>query len=141
MRSRWPRLPRRASAGRRWPRGFQAWWPHEKLAVRGYVEVLRHYRRSSASATSCSERLLREAAAGFIGVDAPDFNLDLEARSRQRASRPCTSSAPPIWAWRAGRVEKIRRAADHVLCIFPFEPDCCANMASRRPTSGIRWPT
>jgi len=58
----------------------------------------------------------------FIGVDAPDFNLDLEADLKAAGIKTVHFICPSIWAWRAHRVEKIRRSADHVLCIFPFEP-------------------
>src|SRR3954464_13486873 len=79
MRNRWPGLQ---SAGIGGPRmeahGFTAWWPHDKLAVRGYVEVLRHYREIVGIRRQLKERVLRERPQLFIGVDAPDFNLDLE---------------------------------------------------------------
>ena len=58
----------------------------------------------------------------FIGVDAPDFNLDLEADLKAAGIRTVHFISPSVWAWRADRVEKIRRSVDHVLCIFPFEP-------------------
>jgi lipid-A-disaccharide synthase len=76
----------------------------------------------------------------FIGVDAPDFNLGLEADLRAAGIKTVHFVCPSIWAWRAERVEKIRRSADHVLCIFPFEPELLASTALPRPTWGIRWP-
>ncbi|WP_304307058.1 lipid-A-disaccharide synthase [Pseudacidovorax intermedius] len=103
-------------------RGFQSWWPQEKLAVRGYIEVLRHYAEIAGIRRHLRARLLREWPQLFIGVDAPDFNLDLEAALRGRGIRTVHFVCPSIWAWRADRIEKIRAAADHVLCIFPFEP-------------------
>lgn len=106
--------------------GFEAWWPSETLAVRGYVEVLRHYRRITGVRTKLAERLLAEPPDLFIGVDAPDFNLDLEQRLRERGVRTCHYVSPSIWAWRGERIEKIRRAVDHVLCLFPFETDLYA---------------
>jgi lipid-A-disaccharide synthase len=48
--------------------------------------------------------------------------------------------SPSIWAWRAERIEKIRRSVDHVLCIFPFEPECWRSTALPRPMWAIRWP-
>jgi lipid-A-disaccharide synthase len=127
MRQRWPRLQ---SAGIGGPRmaehGFQAWWPHDKLAVRGYVEVLRHYREIVGIRRQLRDRLLHERPQLFIGVDAPDFNLDLEVDLRAAGLRTVHFVCPSIWAWRPGRIEKIRRACDHVLCIFPFEPDLLA---------------
>ena len=107
-------------------RGFDAWWPHEKLAVRGYVEVLRHYREIVGIRKQLKERLLREPPQVFIGVDAPDFNLDLEAALKARGIKTVHFVCPSIWAWRAERADKIRHSADHVLCIFPFEPELLA---------------
>ena len=124
MKQRWPQLSAQGIGGPQMTaRGFQAWWPQDKLAVRGYVEVLRHYREIVGIRSRLRERLLREPPTAFIGVDAPDFNLDLEVALRQQGIRTVHFVCPSIWAWRAERVEKIRRAADHVLCIFPFEPD------------------
>ena len=56
--------------------GFDAWWSQEKLAVRGYVEVLRHYREITGIRKSLLQRLLANPPDVFMGVDAPDFNLD-----------------------------------------------------------------
>jgi lipid-A-disaccharide synthase len=102
--------------------GFTAWWPHDKLAVRGYVEVLRHYRQIKGIRDALAERLLRERPDVFIGVDAPDFNLGLEARLRAGGLRTVHFVCPSIWAWRAGRAARIAKSADRVLCLFPFEP-------------------
>lgn len=101
--------------------GFEAWWPSEKLAVRGYVEVLRHYREISGIRKQLGRRLIEEAPDLFIGVDAPDFNLDLEIRLREHGLRTAHFISPSIWAWRGGRMKKIKRAAGHMLCLFPFE--------------------
>ncbi|MDP3135502.1 MAG: lipid-A-disaccharide synthase, partial [Burkholderiaceae bacterium] len=123
LRARWPGLHAAGIGGAQMARrGFEAWWPADKLAVRGYVEVLRHYREIVGIRASLRERLLRERPDVFIGVDAPDFNLDLESDLRRAGVRTVHFVCPSIWAWRADRVEKIRRSCDHVLCIFPFEP-------------------
>jgi lipid-A-disaccharide synthase len=120
---RWPGAQLAGIGGPRMlARGFDSWWPQEKLAVRGYVEVLRHYAEIAAIRRKLKARLLREWPDLFIGVDAPDFNLDLEAGLRGRGIKTVHFVCPSIWAWRADRIEKIRAAADHVLCIFPFEP-------------------
>ncbi|WP_193758063.1 lipid-A-disaccharide synthase [Pseudacidovorax intermedius] len=121
-----PRFPDAALVGIGGPqmiaRGFQSWWPQERLAVRGYIEVLRHYAEIAGIRRQLRARLLQEWPQLFIGIDAPDFNLDLEAALRGRGIRTVHFVCPSIWAWRADRIEKIRAAADHVLCIFPFEP-------------------
>ena len=103
-------------------RGFKAWWPSGKLAVRGYVEVLRHYREIVGIRSALKQRLLAQKPDVFIGVDAPDFNLDLEAALKAQGIKTVHFVSPAVWAWRANRVEAIRRSVDHVLCIFPFEP-------------------
>ncbi len=123
-RARWPDLTAAGIGGPRMQeRGFDAWWPSERLAVHGYsVEVLRRYRELLGIRNRLRERLLRERPAAFIGVDAPDFNLGLEAPLKAQGVRTVHFVCPSIWAWRAHRVDKLRAAADHVLCIFPFEP-------------------
>ncbi|MDB5873557.1 MAG: lipid-A-disaccharide synthase [Ramlibacter sp.] len=127
MRRRWPQLHAGGIGGPQMAsRGFETWWPSEKLAVSGYVEVLRHYRELVGIRSQLRQRLLRERPSVFIGVDAPDFNLDLEAALKAGGIKTVHFVCPSIWAWRAGRVEKIRRSADHVLCIFPFEPELLA---------------
>ena len=123
LQARWPTLKTVGIGGPRMlAHGFETWWPQEKLAVRGYVEVLRHYAEISGIRRQLKARLLREWPDLFIGVDAPDFNLDLETGLRGRGIKTVHFVCPSIWAWRADRIEKIRAAADHVLCIFPFEP-------------------
>lgn len=123
VRQRWPTVATFGIGGPRMAaQGFQAWWPHDKLAVRGYVEVLRHYREIKGIRDALGDRLLAERPDAFIGVDAPDFNLGLEARLRAGGIRSIHFVCPSIWAWRAGRVDKIARSTDHVLCLFPFEP-------------------
>lgn len=104
-------------------RGFDAWWPSEKLAVRGYIEVLRHYREIVGIRRRLRERLLAHPPRLFVGVDAPDFNLDLEGDLRAAGVKTVHLVAPAVWAWRPERIEVVRRHVDHLLCIFPFEPD------------------
>jgi len=123
LRERWPGLSAQGIGGPQMAaRGFEAWWPSDKLAVSGYVEVLRHYRELVGIRNQLKARLLRERPDVFIGVDAPDFNLGLEQGLKEQGVRTVHFVCPSIWAWRAERVEAIRRSADHVLCIFPFEP-------------------
>ena len=125
--ARWPGMTSAGIGGAHMAsRGFQAWWPSDKLAVRGYVEVLRHYNEIVGIRRQLKECLLGapdgQRPTVFIGVDAPDFNLDLEADLKVAGIKTVHFISPAVWAWRADRVEKIRRSVDHVLCIFPFEP-------------------
>jgi lipid-A-disaccharide synthase len=124
MKSRWPELHAAGIGGPHMAQlGFDAWWPHHKLSVHGFSwELLRRYREIVGIRAALRERLLAQAPAVFIGVDAPDFNLDLEASLKARGIKTVHFVSPSVWAWRPERMEKIRQSADHVLCIFPFEP-------------------
>lgn len=106
--------------------GFEAWWPSDKLAVRGYAEVLRHYREITGIRRQLADRLLAlpvsQRPTLFVGVDAPDFNLDLEARLRAGGIGTAHFVSPSIWAWRGERIKRISRSTDVMLCVFPFEP-------------------
>lgn len=102
-------------------RGFDAWWDIEALSVNGYLEVLREYPRLRRMREALYARLAQWHPAAFVGVDAPDFNLDLEARLRARGVRIVHFISPSIWAWRRERIEKIRRSVDRMLLVFPFE--------------------
>ena len=124
LHQRWPALQSHGIGGPQMAeQGFEAWWPHDKLAVRGYVEVLRHYREISGIRNALAQRLLQQRPAAFIGVDAPDFNQGLEARLKQAGIKTIHFICPSIWAWRGGRAKKMAASMDHVLCLFPFEPD------------------
>ncbi|WP_374682247.1 lipid-A-disaccharide synthase [Accumulibacter sp.] len=101
--------------------GFQAWHPLEKLAVRGYVEVLRHYREIAGIRRDLKRRLLADPPDVFIGVDAPDFNLSLEKALKRHGVASIHYVSPSIWAWRGERIHAIGAAVSRVLTLFPFE--------------------
>lgn len=108
--------PRMAAAG------LQVWYPAERLSVMGLVEVLRHLPGLLALRRDVCRRTLRQGPDVFIGIDAPDFNLGLERRLKQRGIRTAHYVSPSVWAWREKRAAKIGRSADRVLCLFPMEP-------------------
>lgn len=103
--------------------GFRADWTMEKLAVRGYFEVLRHYREIVGIRRELRRRLLDAPPDLFIGIDAPDFNLALETDLKKGGIPTVHFVGPSIWAWRANRLEKIRAAVTHMLVLFPFETE------------------
>jgi len=124
LRRRWPDLQAAGIGGPKLvEQGLDAWWPHDRLAVRGYIEVLRHYLEIAGIRDALAARLLQDPPAAFIGVDAPDFNLGLEARLKAAGVKTIHFVCPSIWAWRGGRVKKMAASCDHVLCLFPFEPE------------------
>lgn len=127
LQARWPGLQAAGIGGPQMQaRGFEAWWPSQRLAVHGYAEALRHIRALSAIRSQLGTRLLAQRPELFIGVDAPDFNLGLEARLKAGGVRTLHFVCPSIWAWRGGRAARIAASADHVLCLFPFEPELLA---------------
>jgi lipid-A-disaccharide synthase len=119
------RLPQARFTGIGGPRmqaeGMEVLYPMEKLAVRGYVEVLRHYFEIVGIRRRLGAYFLKERPALFVGVDAPDFNLGLEARLKAAGIPTVHYVGPQIWAWRRERIEHIRRAVDRMLVVFPFE--------------------
>ncbi|MGL4189375.1 MAG: lipid-A-disaccharide synthase [Sphaerotilus sulfidivorans] len=125
LKQRWPALQSFGLGGPQMQtQGFDAWWNYDLLAVHGYsLELLLRLRRLFALRAELGDRLLKERPDAFIGVDAPDFNLGLEARLKKAGTRTIHFVSPSIWAWRGGRIHKIREAVDHVLCLFPFEPE------------------
>jgi lipid-A-disaccharide synthase len=122
LKARWPHAEFVGIGGSHMlKRGMQAWWPSEKLAVRGYIEVLWHYRGLLKIRNELKARLIAEKPDIFIGIDAPDFNLDLERDLKSAGIKTAHFVSPSIWAWRPERIEKMHTAVDHMLCIFPFE--------------------
>jgi len=106
--------------------GFVSHWPMETLSVNGYVEVLGSLREILATRRAIREQLLAQPPLCFIGVDAPDFNFGLEVPLRRAGIPVVHFVSPSIWAWRGGRIRTIARAVDHILCLFPFEPEIYA---------------
>lgn len=101
--------------------GLDCWYPMEKLAVRGYVEVLRHFPELFGIRRRLRRRLLEERPRVFIGVDAPDFNLPLEKALKDAGVPAVHYVSPSLWAWRGGRMSAIARSVDRMLVLFPFE--------------------
>ena len=101
--------------------GAVSWYAMEKLAVRGYVEVLKSFREILGIRRGLRNRMLKERPAFFIGIDAPDFNLALE-KTLKRAGIPTIHYvSPSIWAWRGERIHKIKQSVSQMLTVFPFE--------------------
>jgi len=119
------RVPAAKFAGIGGPRmiaaGFDSWFPQEQLAVRGFVEVLRHLREILALRGQLARRILADRPQLFLGIDAPEFNLGLERRLKAAGVRTAHMVSPQVWAWRRGRVRSIGRSVSQLLVLFPFE--------------------
>lgn len=101
--------------------GCEQWEPSESLAVMGLVEPLAHLPRLIRLRRALARRWQASPPDVFVGIDAPDFNLGLEKKLRSCGIRTAHYVSPSVWAWRAGRVKTVAKAADAVLCILPFE--------------------
>ncbi|TCV90189.1 lipid-A-disaccharide synthase [Sulfurirhabdus autotrophica] len=93
----------------------------EKLAVNGFTEVIRHYREILGIRRKLTEIFLSDPPNVFIGIDAPDFNLELESQLKAKGIPAIHYVSPSIWAWRGERIRKIAQAVSRILVLFPFE--------------------
>ena len=93
----------------------------EALAVMGLIEPLTKIPRLLRIRRSLIRRWRASPPDVFVGIDAPDFNFGLEKALRKSGILTAHYVSPSIWAWRAGRIETVRKAADRILCILPFE--------------------
>jgi lipid-A-disaccharide synthase len=103
--------------------GAESLFPMEKLSVRGYVEVIRHYWEILGIRRKLRDHFLAHPPAAFIGVDAPDFNLGLEIDLKRAGIPTVQYVAPAVWAWRRERVQTVKHAVSMLLTLFPFEPE------------------
>jgi lipid-A-disaccharide synthase len=101
--------------------GCNTLYPLDKFSVMGLVEILSHLPELLSMRRTIRNHFLQNPPDVFIGVDAPDFNLSLERDLKQAGIPTVHYVCPSVWAWRSGRVHKIRAAADMVLSLFPFE--------------------
>ena len=127
MQKTWPRLQASGIGGPQMDAtGFLSRWSCDELSVRGLVEALWRYRHIHGIRQALIQNLLASPPDLYVGVDASDFNLPVERLLRQKGVPTVQLVCPSIWAWRPERVQKIRDSVDHVLCIYPFEPDLLA---------------
>ena len=103
--------------------GCSAWEDSEALAVMGLIEPLKEIPRLLRLRRMLIERWTSRPPAVFVGIDSPDFNLGLEIALKKAGIPTVQYVGPSVWAWRQGRVHKVARAVDRVLCLLPFEKE------------------
>lgn len=118
--------------------GARSIFAMERLSVRGYVEVLKHLFGLIKLRKQLYRFLLQEKIDLFIGIDAPDFNFWLEKKFKNKGIQTIHYVSPSIWAWRKGRIHKIKQCVQHMLCLFPFEQPLY--QAEKIPASYIGHP-
>jgi len=122
LKERWPEVEFFGIAGPKMiAEGARSLFPMEKLAVRGYVEVIRHLREIVGIRNGIYREVVRERPALFIGIDAPDFNLGLEAKLKAVGVPTVHYVSPSLWAWRPERIHSIGKSVDRMLVMLPFE--------------------
>jgi lipid-A-disaccharide synthase len=103
--------------------GAKTLFPIEHLSVRGYIEVIRHLPKLLKIRSQLKQYFIENPPDVFIGIDAPDFNFGVEQTLKKHGITTIHYVSPSIWAWRKGKIRKIKRAVSHMLALFPFEPE------------------
>jgi lipid-A-disaccharide synthase len=124
LKSRQPQFQFEGIAGPRMiSAGCRALYSSDRLAVNGYVEVLRHLPGLLALRRNVARHFLENRPDVFVGIDAPDFNFGLEERLKQSGIPTVHFVSPSLWAWRGERIHKIKNAVSRMLVVFPFETE------------------
>jgi lipid-A-disaccharide synthase len=101
--------------------GFKSLYPFSALSHMGFIEVIKHLPPLLSARRYLLSQFIEQKVDLFIGIDAPDFNLYLEERLKKKSIKTVHYVSPSVWAWRSGRIHRIKRSVDLLLTLFPFE--------------------
>ena len=102
--------------------GFNSLYQMDRLSVMGFTEPLKRLPELLSMRAALKKHFATRCDV-FIGIDSPDFTLNIEAHLRQRGIKTVHYVSPSVWAWRQGRIKTISRAVDLMLTLLPFEAD------------------
>jgi lipid-A-disaccharide synthase len=123
LRGRRPELTFAGIGGERLAeQGMPSLFPMRELALMGLIEVLPNIRNLSRRMAETVADITARRPALIVTIDSPGFTLRLAERVKPLGIPIIHYVAPQIWAWRPGRVKKVRERVDRILCLLPFEP-------------------
>jgi len=103
--------------------GFDSHFPMDRLSVMGLVEPLKRLPELLRIRRHLKQHFIDSPPDLFIGIDSPDFTLNIELALRNQGILTAHYVSPSVWAWRQGRVKKIAKAVDRMLTLLPFEAE------------------
>ena len=101
--------------------GLKSYFDFTNLSLYGVLQVIPNIPKLLFLRYKLIKYLKTEKPDIFIGVDAPDFNFNVEKKLKQFGIPTFHYVAPSVWAWRPNRVYKIKKSTDHIFSIFPHE--------------------
>lgn len=101
--------------------GCKLLFSSDELAVMGFVDVLKHLPNLLKHRRLLLQHCLKQKPTLYIGIDAPDFNLGVEAKLKRAGIKTVHCVSPSVWAWRKGRIHGIKKSIDLMLTVLPFE--------------------
>ncbi|MGN6508937.1 MAG: lipid-A-disaccharide synthase, partial [Chitinophaga sp.] len=96
---------------------------YRELAFMGFVEVVMNLRTIFKNLDSCKKDIEAWKPDVLVLIDYPGFNLRIAEWAKQQGLKVVYYISPQVWAWKEGRVKKIRETVDKMLVILPFEKD------------------
>lgn len=111
--------------------GVELYKDISSLAVVGFVEVIKHYGAIRGIFNLILQKIDEIKPQAVILVDYPGFNLRLAKEVKKRNVKVIYYISPQVWAWKANRVDQVKKYVDKMLVLFRFEQDFYARRGVR----------